>query len=84
MGFAMGFMGAGAIPKWACMVIFCVMILTLEVLGGMNSVVLTDALQHVSTVVVWILMADQFSIKRPNFCMFSQHPASPCFVQRCR
>ena len=54
----MGFIGAGAIPKWACMVIFCVMILTLEVLGGMNSVVLTDALQHVSTVVVWILMAD--------------------------
>ena len=36
-------MGAGAVPKWACMVIFCVMILTLEVLGGMNSVVLTDA-----------------------------------------
>lgn len=32
----------GAIPKWACMVIFSAMILTLEVLGGMNSVVLTD------------------------------------------
>ena len=33
----------GAVPKWACMVIFSVMILTLEFLGGMNSVVLTDA-----------------------------------------
>ena len=35
----------GAVPKWACMVIFSVMILTLEFLGGMNSVVLTDARQ---------------------------------------
>eukprot|EP00435_Cladocopium_sp_Y103_P043349 s1779_g12.t1 len=40
-------MTLGAIPKWACMVIFSVMILTLEVLGGMNSVVLTDVVQSI-------------------------------------
>lgn len=40
-------MTLGAVPKWACMVIFCVMILTLEVLGGMNSVVLTDVVQSI-------------------------------------
>ena len=40
-------MTLGAVPKWACMVIFSVMILTLEFLGGMNSVVLTDVIQSI-------------------------------------
>lgn len=42
----------GAVPKWACMVIFSVMILTLEFLGGMNSVVLTDARFGINEVVI--------------------------------
>eukprot|EP00931_Biecheleriopsis_adriatica_P051595 TRINITY_DN29943_c0_g1_i1.p1 TRINITY_DN29943_c0_g1~~TRINITY_DN29943_c0_g1_i1.p1 ORF type:complete len:680 (+),score=114.29 TRINITY_DN29943_c0_g1_i1:243-2042(+) len=35
----------GILPKWASMLMFCVIILVLEMLGGMNSVVLTDAVQ---------------------------------------
>ena len=34
-----------AVPKWASMVIFAVMIFALEMLGGMNSVVFTDVVQ---------------------------------------
>ncbi|OLQ15705.1 Sodium/glucose cotransporter [Symbiodinium microadriaticum] len=33
------------IPKTPCMLIFCVIIITLEMLGGMNSVVFTDVVQ---------------------------------------
>ncbi|CAK9059333.1 unnamed protein product [Durusdinium trenchii] len=57
-------MTLGAIPKWSCMLIFCVMILTLEFLGGMNSVVLTDAIQSVvmiaSFLAIPIVLAAQY------------------------
>lgn len=52
-----------AVPKWASMVGFSVFTLVLEKLGGMNSVVLTDAVQSVVMiaaflVVPWVLGAD--------------------------
>lgn len=36
--------------------IFCMLILTLEVLGGMNSVVLTDVVQCIATCLCWRLV----------------------------
>lgn len=41
-------MTLGLIPKWLCMLVFCILILTLEMLGGMNSVVLTDVIQCIA------------------------------------
>ncbi|CAJ1373504.1 unnamed protein product [Effrenium voratum] len=46
------------IPKWACILVFIVLMLTLEVLGGMNSVVLTDVVQ--STVMILSFLAVPF------------------------
>ncbi|CAK9071214.1 unnamed protein product [Durusdinium trenchii] len=65
------------VPKWACMLIFCVLILTLEVLGGMNSVVLTDVVQCIvmiaSFVVVSAVLAAEYgSLPQlgPSDCSF--------------
>eukprot|EP00933_Yihiella_yeosuensis_P062299 TRINITY_DN6524_c0_g3_i2.p1 TRINITY_DN6524_c0_g3~~TRINITY_DN6524_c0_g3_i2.p1 ORF type:complete len:647 (+),score=78.91 TRINITY_DN6524_c0_g3_i2:86-2026(+) len=40
-------MTLGAVPKSVSMLIFCIAILSMEAIGGMNSVVLTDSLQAV-------------------------------------
>lgn len=53
----------GHVPKWASMLAFAVLTLVLEKLGGMNSVVLTDAVQSIIMIasflaVPWVLGAD--------------------------
>lgn len=65
------------IPKYVSMIIFCVLILTLEVLGGMNSVVLTDVVQCIVMiasflVVGGVLAAEYGSIPEigPADCLF--------------
>lgn len=44
------------IPKYASMIIFCILILTLEVLGGMNSVVLTDVVQCIVMIASFLVV----------------------------
>ena len=50
-------MTLGLLPKWGCMLIFCVLILTLEVLGGMNSVVLTDVVQCIVMIASFLVVS---------------------------
>eukprot|EP00435_Cladocopium_sp_Y103_P036654 s408_g9.t1 len=44
------------IPKYVSMLIFCTLILTLEVLGGMNSVVLTDVVQCIVMIASFLVV----------------------------
>eukprot|EP00928_Gymnodinium_smaydae_P001977 TRINITY_DN10703_c0_g3_i1.p1 TRINITY_DN10703_c0_g3~~TRINITY_DN10703_c0_g3_i1.p1 ORF type:complete len:652 (+),score=84.98 TRINITY_DN10703_c0_g3_i1:36-1991(+) len=50
----------GVMPKWASLLAFCVITLGLEKLGGMNSVVLTDAVQ--SAVMIAAFLAIPFAL----------------------
>jgi len=44
------------IPKWASMIMFGLMILTLEMLGGMNSVVFTDVVQSIVMIASFLVV----------------------------
>lgn len=47
-------MTLGVLPKWVCMLIFSAVILTLEMLGGMNSVVFTDVVQSIVMIAAFL------------------------------
>ncbi|CAJ1330032.1 unnamed protein product [Effrenium voratum] len=66
------------IPKWACILFFIVLMLSLEVLGGMNSVVLTDVVQ--STVMILSFLAVPFFLANEYGSLPDMGPADCPFL----
>jgi len=62
-------------PKWACMVMFGAIILSLEKVGGMNSVVLTDVVQ--STIMIISFLAVPFALGA-HFGYLGEFAAKDC------